>query len=366
MRVVHVIGSLGVGGAERMLERLCVRHRQDGRSDPCVVSLTDAGPIGVRLRAQGIETHALGAEGPAAALVALARLVPLLRRLRPDIVQTWLYHADLIGGIAARLSGRGKLVWNLRCSDPGANPRTRALVRVNAVLSRALPDAILCCGEEARRAHVALGYDPRRMTVLPNGFEVGHFQPVSGRHSGGHRFVAIGRDDPLKNFALFVEAAGIVAARDPAARFVLLGRGVADNPDYRRRIAALGLVDRFTLGDQVDDVRQPLAEADIFCSTSRHEGFPNVLCEAMLMGVPCVATDAGDSALIVGDTGRIVREAGAATFAEAMLALSRDVARDRAAMAAAARQRIVAHFEIGAVAERYAGFYDALLRDGGR
>jgi glycosyltransferase involved in cell wall biosynthesis len=364
MRVVHVIGGLGVGGAERMLERLCVRHRHDRLIDPVVVSLTALGEMGERLVAQGFVVHALDMHGPLGLARAVDRLARLLRSIRPHIVQTWLYHADLIGALAARLAGCRLVVWNIRCSDPGIRRSTRVLMWCNAALSYILPDAILCCGREAARVHVAAGYSRGRMRVLPNGFDVNHFVgPERGTPPVAQaiRFIAIGRDDPAKDFTRFIQAAAIVARHDGAATFALYGRGIDDNTDYRRLIAETGLVDRFSLAGALNDVRPALSNAHIFCSTSRYEGFPNVIGEAMLMGLPTVATSAGDSAEIVGDTGRIVREMGAAAFATAMLSLADAVRTDGAVMAEAARRRIVERFEIGAVACLYAKFYRALV-----
>ena len=177
MRVVHVISGLGIGGAERMLQRLCEEHLRQGLAEPVVISLSTLGPIGERLRGQGVRVEALGMHGLTGLPAAVRKLRQLLGELRPDVVQSWLYHADLIAGLALRKGWRCPLAWNLRCTVSGDNLATRALVRFNGLLSRTLPASIVCCGEEAARFHAARGYEAGRMVVLPNGFEVDHFTP---------------------------------------------------------------------------------------------------------------------------------------------------------------------------------------------
>jgi hypothetical protein len=147
LRVVHVITGLGYGGAERMLERLL------GALDPrefesAVWSLGGVGPIGARLTAQGIPVHALCLDPRLPSPLKVLRLARWMRAWRPALVQTWMYHADLVGGIAALLAGRVPTVWNLRQSTLERG-RTRgttlAVARACAMLSNVLPARIVSC-----------------------------------------------------------------------------------------------------------------------------------------------------------------------------------------------------------------------------
>lgn len=366
LRVAHVIGGLEIGGAELMVERLCLEHRRLGLADSIVVSLTGSGEIGRRLEALGVRVEALGLSSATGLPLAVLRLARLLRDFEAEIVQTWLYHADTVGALATKLAGRGAVVWNIRCTAFGDSRLTRRLVGVNARLSRFLPDSIVCCGEESRRFHAARNYDLSRMTVLPNGFDVKHFTPparTTRKH--GCRFVAIGRDDALKDYATMIEAAAQVAAVEPECSFAVFGRGIPANPRYRKLIADRGLAGRFELHDQIADVREPLAGADVFCSSSRHEGFPNVIAEAMLMELPCVATAAGDSAAIVGDSGLVVAPGNPDALAQAMLHMARLGGRQRQQRGRRARAHILENFEMGHVARLYARHYCAVLANTG-
>jgi len=152
MRVVHIISGLGLGGAERMLARLCAEHLGQGLCEPVVISLGDEGVLGPQLRSTGIRVEALGMTGVAGAPLAIWRLTRLLRELKPQVVQTWLYHADIIGGLASRAGGIRALAWNIRCTAFGSSRTTGMVVALAARLSRALPASIVCCGEEAARS----------------------------------------------------------------------------------------------------------------------------------------------------------------------------------------------------------------------
>lgn len=364
MRVVHVISGLGVGGAERMLQRLCEEHLRQAIAEPVVISLTTLGPIGERLRAGGIRVEALGMAGLAGMPGAISRLRVLLAELRPDLVQSWLYHGDLIAGLALRKGWRCPLAWNLRCTVSGDNLATRLLVRLNALLSRKLPASIVCCGEEAARFHAALGYDAARMTVLPNGFEVDHFVPAAKSDHDGCRFLAIGRDDVLKDYPTLIRAFARMAGTDPAATLTVRGKGIAESAANRELVTSLGLDGRVILGGPLADVREALADADVYCSSSTNEGFPNVIGEAMLMELPVVATDAGDSDVIVGDCGTIVPPRDPAALGDAMAAMAVMPISIRRNLGQCARERIASRYEIGHVARLYAEHYRSVISQG--
>lgn len=369
-----IITGLGLGGAEMMLYKLL--ERADRRSFSFhVLSLTSLGDIGPRIAALGWPVHALEMRAGTVDPRGVASLYRRLRQMRPDVVHTWMYHADLVGGVAARLAGVSALVWGIRNStlQPGRSKwKTRLVVRLNALLSRRLPAGILSCSEAARDVHVALGYAAEKMTVVPNGFDLSRFRPDPearssvraelGLSPGTPLVGLIGRFDPQKNHAGFLRAAGLLKQTQPAVRFVLAGAGLdAGNPELLRRAQDAGVSDAvFWLG-QRDDMPRLMASLDVLASSSSYgEAFPNVIGEAMACGVPCAVTDVGDSGAIVGDTGRVVSPGDMPALAAAISALLSLNATDRASISDRARARIQEHFEIGSVVRRYEDYYRAL------
>lgn len=374
MHVLYIITGLSTGGAETMLLKLLERIDRR-RYVPMVVSLTTLGEIGPRIAALGIPVQALGMAPAFPSPIRLLRLIRLIRRIRPDIIHTWMYHADLLGGLAARLAGVKAVAWCIRNSNLDRDKTsftTRAVVGACAPLSKWLPSKILTCSENARDVHVACGYAAKKMVLVPNGFDLTRFKPDEqarkkiraelGLDEATPLVGLIGRFDPQKNHAGFIEAAGLLHRQMPQVHFVLAGKGVdQDNPALKLTMNSAGVAANIHLLGLRSDIPALMAALDVLASSSYGEAFPNVLGEAMACGVPCVVTDVGDSAFIIGDTGIVVASGdmvGLAAGLEDLLAL---LPQERAALGERARARVAEYFEIGAVVRRYEDFYEGLL-----
>jgi glycosyltransferase involved in cell wall biosynthesis len=372
--VTFVISGLSTGGAEIMLVQL-LKKLDRSRFAPHVISLTNHGPIGAQIEALGIPVEALELRAGLSGMARIARLVRRLRDLRPHVVHTWMYHADLIGGLAARLAGVRSVAWGLHNSnlDPARTKRaTRLVVRACAAISGWTPHSILSCSERAKQVHAAIGYPEAKIVVIPNGFDIAVFRHnmearASVRAELGIESDALlvghfARNDPLKNHIGFVQAMQLIHERLPNARFVLAGAGIdSDNAELTARIDAAALRDAVRLLGRREDMPRLMASLDVFCSSSHGEAFPLVVGEAMACEVPCVVTDAGDSAEIVGATGRVVPVgdmAGLARETVSLLSLSESA---RLELGQKARARVIEKFEIGRIVQRYEAFYSSLI-----
>jgi glycosyltransferase involved in cell wall biosynthesis len=277
-----------------------------------------------------------------ASAAAVWRFVSLLRNERPAIVQTWLYHADLLGLTALPFS-RASVVWNIRSA--WHQGLTRMTTRWCARLSP-LPAAVVVNSEAGRRVHEAIGYHPRRWCLIGNGFDLGVFKPdeqarVSlraelGLASGTPLVGLVGRWDQHKDHATFLAGAMRLKAVHPDVHFVLAGDGISyDNPLLSSRVADLGLANYVhLLGNR---------------------------CEAMSAAVPCVVTDVGDSAMLVDDPAMVVPSGNAETLA---CAWSRVLSMDpgsRREIGMKARARIAQHYSLPAIVKQYETLYEDLL-----
>jgi len=376
--VLHLITGLGSGGAERQLALLLKEPNFHNGLRHLVVSMTNLGRYGQELRDAGIAVHCLGMRRGIPTPGGFFRLWQLMRRTQPAIVQTWLYHADLLGLVAARLSGWAKVAWNLRCSDMDMRRYSflsRLILQLLAKLSR-FPAVILHNSQAGRRAHEALGYAPRRWQLMPNGFDLTAFAPDPMatsrlRDSLGlpPQTVLVGmvaRYDAMKDHATFLKAAGLVAAQRPDVAFLLAGSGVEDgNAALSELVQSCGLVGRVHLLGQRDDIQAITPGFNLaVLSSAFGEGFPNALGEAQACGVPCVATDVGDSALVLGEQGRIVPPGQPETLAAAVLAMLNLPLDDLRQLGADARLRMERDFSMPALATRYAAFYAGLVEKG--
>jgi glycosyltransferase involved in cell wall biosynthesis len=369
--IVHVIVGLEVGGAELMLQRLLRAQLHTSANRHVVLSLTSVGPVGAQLREQGITVIPLGMRSAVHAPAALFRLVRRLRQLRPDIVQTWMYHADLLGGLAARLAKVPAVIWGVRTTDVAkGGSRVTPMIRwLCARLSAVIPDKIVCAADAARRLHVAVGYRADRMLVIPNGVDLGKWNPASedgarlrrqfGIDASDFIVGTLGRFSLVKDQHNFVRAAGIVGARDPRARFLIVGRDCDwENRHLAAWIGETGLgPDRFILLGQRSDPAACLGMMDMFVLPSRTEGFPNVLAEAMAMEKACVATDVGDAAFVLGTCGLIAPPEDSSALAERILRVLGLSSAERTTFGRSARARIVREYSMERSNQRFEELY---------
>ena len=376
MRIAHLINGLNVGGAEMMLQKL-IGAAPTGEVESLVISMLDVGPIGRLLQEEGVEGIALEMERGRPSLRALSQLVEVLRRFRPHVLQTWMYHANLMGAVAAPLARVSNLVWGLHHAnlDPSYNKAgTLRVAKVGASLAR-FTKAVVCCSEQTRVAHAAIGYPAGKMVVIPNGFDVTRFHPdaAARRHVRAELDVGIdaplvgmvARYDPLKDLPNFVAASARLRERMPDVRFVLCGDGLQwDNPTLTSLINDAGARSAYRLLGRRADVPSIMAALDVHVLSSAGEGFPNVLGEAMACGTPCVTTDVGDAAFIVGNTGRAVPPRDAEALAQGIAALLSD-ADGLKDLSRRARERVIELFSLDAVAARYYGLYESLCEDRG-
>jgi glycosyltransferase involved in cell wall biosynthesis len=374
--VLLLINSLGCGGAETMLYRLLSKLDRK-RFRPQAVVLIDVHPpvIAEKIRALGIPVRSLGMRpGGAPSPIALLRLIRWLRQEPPDVIQTWQYYSDLAGAVAARLAGGIPVAWGIHHStlnDQEFKRRTILTATMCARLSRWLPQRIVCCSEASREVHAGLGYAGEKMVVIPNGYDLDEFKPDPVARELVRKELQIPPEAPviglvarfhiLKDHRSFVRAASLLHRDRPDVHFVLCGYDVTwENRELVTWIEEAGIRSRCHLLGLRDDIPKVTAAVDIACLTSSGEAFPNVVSEAMSCGVPCVVTDVGDAALIVGQTGIVVPPRNPDALAAAwrkMLDLGQE---GRNHLGMVARQRIAERYSLPAIVDRYEHLFEEL------
>jgi len=279
-----------------------------------------------------------------------------------------MYHADLLGGFLAFLAGCRNIVWGIHNTTlvPGASRRSTILVaRICARLSRIVPRRIICCAENAREVHATQGYDRARMEVVANGYDLAEFRPdpEARRQLRAELGIAsdtavigfVARYDPMKDHATLLCALSVLQARGQCPLCLLVGTEMDHtNAALVAKIAALDLGEQVRLLGRRSDIPVVMNALDLNVMSSIAEAFPNVLAEAMACATPCVSTDVGDAATILGATGRVVptRDPEALADAIADLLTERD-GPDWANRCASARQRVADHFSIERMVTNY-------------
>jgi len=374
MNIVHVITGLGIGGAELMLLRLSKQLRS--KCSQVVVCLGEAGPIEHELKEAGISVEILNLNFSNFPFQVF-RLWWIIRKYQPDLVQTWLYHADLLGGIFAYLAGCRVVVWGIHNNDLSPDKMrwsTRLVSKISAFISLYLPKKIICCSHSAVQTHVDYGYTAQKFHVIPNGFEVDLFFEDSsakasvcnelGLNVSETRFIAcVARFDIQKNHQGFIDAASYFyrtyCYQD--VHFLLIGKEMNfDNRKLFSWIESAGLIDYMHLLDERNDIARLMAACDIVSLASWNEAFPNVLGEAMSCGAIAVSTDVGDARLILGGQGFLVPVGDMLALAKAWQKVLDLNDTERQLLKIQAKQHIRRSFEMSVVAEQYYSLYQSL------
>jgi glycosyltransferase involved in cell wall biosynthesis len=368
MRITFITTSLDPGGAETALVALALGLTALG-AQTSVIALRGSGRLAERLRTGGTSVATLDAGSAAEALIALPRVPLELRRFKPDVVQGWMYHGNLVASAAGPFR-RSRLYWGIR-QALGAldreSPATNRLIRFGARLSNRT-DGVIYNSTRARRDHEDVGYSAAKGMVVPNGFDTELLSPNADARTRLRRQLGLSEDailvghlaryHPVKDHATYLEAAA--GLPDPRIRFLLAGRGVdPSNKELAGLVERLGLGSRISLLGEADDVAAILPGLDVLCVSSRSEAFPNVIGEAMSCGVPCVTTDVGDAAQIVGETGHVVPVGDPARLAEALRAIVQMDAEARLRLGRVARQRIIEHYSLDSMIEQHQRIYEA-------
>jgi glycosyltransferase involved in cell wall biosynthesis len=362
-KILHVITDLLTGGAETALVTLVTAPHWINTTHH-VVAMIPGGVNAQRLRDAGIGVTELGFRRGVPDPIQVWRLSRVIRAQRPDVIQSWMYHADLAALAALKLagrSGRTKLVWGIRCSNLDASRYGRGfrfIVATAARLSR-FPAAMTANSQAGIEFHKSLGYRPRRAEMIHNGIDVARFKPDPLARAelreelkidfGAPVVALMARIDPAKDHEGFLSAMRML----PDIRAILAGEGTESLPDLPN-IIRLG---------RRDDVPRLLAACDLIVSSSAFgEGFPNALAEGMAAGLAPVATDVGDSRLIVGDTGLVVPPSDPVALATAIRALVEEDPSSAMVRRRRARGRILERFSVERAVKLYAGLYAELDR----
>ena len=316
MKVVHIITGLGDGGAEHALFKIC---KYDILNKHSVISLKGPGKYFSLLKKNGIKVYCLNLRF--FSIHKLILLIKLLRSLKPDIVQTWLVHADFLGSIAARIAGIKNIVWNVRYSNieiGKAKLTTILIIRILSMLSYLIPKFIITVSKKAKKIYEIVGYNKKIFKFIPNGYDltilkINKLQKINFKKKIKIKkqiplIGNVARYDPQKDHLNLLNALSLIQSKKINFFCVLVGSNMdQNNIELISEIKKLKLSNHVKLLGQKDNISEVMNGLDVHVlSSSYGEGFPNVVAESMACGTPCIVTDVGDSAFIVDKTGWVV------------------------------------------------------------
>lgn len=378
-KIMHVTTSIAGGGAETMLCNVLERL-DPSRFENVVVTTMDAGMRAPAPRIRGSASAFYDLGITAIRLRGLLALLRIIRKERPDIVQTWMHKADFFGGLVARFAAVHRVVWGIHSSDvyraPGAREWViRAFKRMLAAASWLVPSRIVSCSKSAAVSHQEMGYPSCKLDFICNGVDTERFRPDPAAAAALRQRLAIPFDAPVigyvgrfhgvKDIPTLLRAAELLLRRFPGAHFVLCGDAAPAACDPK----AAAAMERFPARGQLhvlpyrEDIENVYPLFDVFALASTSEAFPMVLLEAMAAGKPCVSTDVGDASEILGNTGEVVAVGDPAGLADAWCRLLGIDRADRERLGREARARCEGHFSLNACVARYETLYQQLMTE---
>lgn len=372
--IVYVSTGLEGGGAEMMLYQL-LSHLNLDRFQVSVISLIEPGVLGAKFQAAGIPVYSIGMKRGLPTIPTLWRLVQTIRKLQPDLLQGWMYHGNLAAQMASFLLGNSiPVLWSIHASiNPTilANPARKALIQAGSKFSR-FPAQILFVSKTSQQCHEKMGYYAEKCLAIPNGFDTELFSPNPAAKAIVRQelglapetiiIASFARYHPVKDHPNFLHAAAKLHQDYPDVHFLLAGENIdSSNDPLQQLIQSLALTQRVHLLGARQDVPTLMAGVDMVTSASASEAFPMIVGEAMSCGVHCVVTNVGDSSWIVGDTGSVVPPQDAPALAAAWAKSIELGSEGRAALGDAARARIIEHFTLARIVDRYESLYKSVL-----
>jgi len=356
IRIVHILTSFDIGGAEQLVLDIC-RRLDRKRFDVRAIAVVRGGPLRAEFHEAGIPTDVVG-KRTKIGLEVIRHLTADLRSPTPDIVHTHLFGGDTWGRIAAFRAGVPHVISTEHNTDCDEGFVKRAVKRRLA----ARTECIIAVSDAVRSFSIRVNRIPRgKVIVIPNGVDCGRFRPLEHRAHDRTRFIAVGRFVTQKGLDVLVDAFAVLRTTLPNASLMLVGDGPL-RAALEAQIRAYHLEDRVQLLGFRRDVPELLARADIVVVPSRWEGFGLAALEASAAGLPVIASAVGGLREVVLDheTGVLVPPEEPGILAEAMRDLAGDHAR-RVLFGHAGRRHAERNFDIQRVVARYVDLYESFM-----
>ena len=315
IKVIHIISSLDIGGAEMMLYKLVSNQKKNDVSH-YIICLNKSGKLEDRIRKLKIKVYYLNFTSILNFIKSLNLLTSTVNIIKPNVIMTWLYAADLVGIFLKFRFPNIKLIWNLRCSElkfPYLKLTTYIIIKILRLFS-SYPNLLIANSYSGLKSHLNLGYKTKNKIVIPNGFDTNHFKPdlilrkklrlIYNISINDTVIGFIGKTTKIKGIDTFIEASTYAIKMSPNFKFVFIGPNLdGNNLELVNKLKKNKCFENSILLGEQNQINEVILILDFLSLTSLSEGFPNVIGESMSCQIPCVTTDVGDCKKIIGNCG---------------------------------------------------------------
>ena len=374
-KILYITTGLSTGGAEMMLYNLLAKLDRH-KFEPIVISLMDKGRFGEAIEKLNIPVYTLGMNTGIPTIQTTKKLIQAINKIQPDLIQGWMYHGNIAAQFVSFIS-RQKIpvLWSIHHSLHSLSSEkllTQALIKLGGLTAKFVKQ-VTFVSEKSKLQHENLGYSAHNSCIIPNGFNTSLFQPSPQIREQFRQELELPKDalligsiaryHPMKDHDNLLRAAKLLLSNYPEAYFILVGTDVdKENNTLTNLITELDISDRVYLLGERRDIPKITPALDILTSSSAFgEAFPLVLGEAMACAIPCVATDLGDSAWIIGDTGKVVPIKNPKALATAWQELISLGTEGRKILGEAARNRIIDRFSLDSIVAQYEHLYQQAI-----
>lgn len=371
IKIIHIITGLGDGGAEHTLYKIC---KYDNLNKHIVISLKGPDKYSTLLKKIGIEVYHL--EMNFFSIRKFIYLLKLLKFLNGNIIQTWLIHGDLIGGLAAKFAGFDNIIWNVRYSNLDFNKKNLLnifFIKILVKFSFFIPKAVVVVSKSAKKNCEKIGYDKKKLILISNGCDLLSFKPsikqkflFKKKYKLKKNISILGnvaRYSPMKDHLNLIKSLSLLKSKKYNFLCILVGFNINNkNKELLNLIKNLKLEENVRLLGNSNNINQVMNGIDIYVQSSRYgEGFPNVVAEAMACQTPCVVTDIGDAAYIIGKTGWVVKPNDPVMLSKSIeKALLMKKKKDWKNLCSKARNRIKKNFNLNKMINSYKRLWELI------
>lgn len=318
-KIIHIITGLGDGGAEKVQFRIIKNTYKSYNHE--VISLMDKGKYGHKLEQLGVNVHCIYFKRGSLNINGLIKLFKLIKNSKCDILQTWMYHSDLLGGLIGYFTGHKKIIWNVRGDGRGLiknNIKSRFVFYACVLFSYIIPKKIITCSYIAKHNHINSGYK-KIFKYIPNGYDYNQFNEDNFTRIEMRKKLSIKDSEILigmiarysdqKNHIYFIDKMKDIFLTKPFIKVIFVGKNIKNNEKILKKLNKLNIKKFFILLDSTNEIQNIMNALDIHVLFSKYgEGFPNVVAESMLCKIPSIARDVGDTKYIIGNRGWIIQD----------------------------------------------------------